>query len=103
MPRGGPSKYQPLADYLAAQPAAVGSLTLTFPEIEAIVGAPLPATAERATFWANARQPRATLSQVRAVQGAGWRMGDVRWGPGGVRAVTFVRADLASGGEPDRR
>ena len=78
-------------------------MTLTFPEIAAIIGAPLPRYAVRASFWTNARQPRAALSQARAWQGVGWRSAGARWTTGGVRAVTFVRADLAAGGEPDRR
>jgi len=36
-------KYQPLADYLAAHPA--DEVTLTFAQIEAILGAPLPSSA----------------------------------------------------------
>ena len=93
MPRQGrPSKYQPLADYLAGLPAEVTTVTLTFPQIEAVLGAPLPRSALHAPFWANAWRPRAVLSQTRAVQGAGWRLGGMRWMPGGGRAVTFVRA-----------
>jgi hypothetical protein len=41
--RGAPPKYQPLAAYLAA--LTVAAVRLTFPEIEAIIGAPLPVTA----------------------------------------------------------
>ena len=103
MSRMAPLKYQPLADYLVALPPETEAVTLTFPEIEALLGEPLPPTAVRTAFWTNARQPRAALSQVRAVQGVGWRMGGVWWGPGGVRAVRFVRADLAAGGEAGPR
>ena len=85
MPRTAPLKYQPLADYLAALPAETEAVTLTFPEIEALLGAPLPRSAVRTTFWTNARQPRAALSQVRAVQGVGWRVGGVRWTTSGAR------------------
>ena len=101
--RDQPSKYQPLADYLAALPPETEAVTLTFPAIEALLGAPLPRSAVRTMFWTNARQPRGSLSQVRAVQGVGWRIGGVRWAPGGGRAVTFVRAELPAGGAPDSR
>jgi hypothetical protein len=48
------SKYQPLTDYLAALPAA--TVTLTFPEIEAIIGTPLPMAARQRSYWANSRR-----------------------------------------------
>jgi len=37
-----PTKYQPLVDHVAAQ--AEATVTLSFAEIEAIVGSPLPTT-----------------------------------------------------------
>ena len=88
-----PSRYQPLADYLAALPADTAEVTLTFPEIEALLGASLPRTALQPMFWTNARGLNWT-AQARAWQGAGWRAAGLRrvakpW------AVTFVRADLA--------
>ncbi len=85
MPRGVPWKYVPLAEYLAAQPATVTSLTLTVPQIGAIIGGALPPTARRSSWWtargsAHARQWRR----------AGWR---VAWRRviGRVERVTFER------------
>jgi hypothetical protein len=44
-----PSKYQPLADWLAAQPG--DSVTLTFAQIQAILGQQLPVTARQISSW----------------------------------------------------
>ncbi len=43
------SKYDRLADHLAAIGESV--ITLTFAEVEAIVGSPLPATARHDKYW----------------------------------------------------
>ncbi len=67
-----PTKYQPLVEYLAAQTEK--ALTLSFTEIEAIVGVPLPETmrvgyelwksAEHALVWRlEARGWRAQLDR----------------------------------------
>ena len=48
------SVYQPLGAYLARQPGPTH--TLTFPEVEAILGRPLPAiasTARARAWWTN--------------------------------------------------
>ena len=58
----------PLARYLAAQPG--DRVTLTLAEIEAIVGAPLPAGARRRDWWTMHR--RTGLRP--AVWAAGWRV-----------------------------
>ena len=75
-----PRKYQPLVDYLAGQPAA--AVSLTFVEIEQLIGAPLPRTVATRIWWHNARP------HWRLVRAAGWRVagGDF---PG--RRVTFAR------------
>jgi hypothetical protein len=44
------SVYAPLGAYLAGQPGPTH--TLTFPEVEAILGRPLPASAATAQAWA---------------------------------------------------
>ena len=84
-----PSKYQPLADHLAAQPATVDAVMLSFSEIEALLGAPLPASAGASGWWTS----RLGRTQARAWHGAGWRVTSVRRGQKSW-AVTFVRADL---------
>ena len=67
------AKYEALAEYLAAAEArahpAFLEVTLTFPEIELILGAQLPATARRnAAFWSN----DLTHCQARAWVARGW-------------------------------
>jgi CBS domain-containing protein len=48
------SKYAPLAAFLAQQPRSLERLALTFSEIEAIIGAELPASArDHRSWWAN--------------------------------------------------
>jgi hypothetical protein len=81
----GPHKYQRLTDYLAALPAA--AVTLTFPEIDAIVGFALPPTACDRRFWTNS--PRGAFD-LRPWMRAGWRV--VRTDLySAVPAVTFAR------------
>ena len=63
-----PRKYQPLVDYLAGQPAATTSVSLTLAEIEALVEAPLPRTAATRIWWHNARP------YWRLLHAAGWRV-----------------------------
>ncbi|HXV41652.1 MAG TPA: helix-turn-helix transcriptional regulator [Anaerolineae bacterium] len=60
-------KYYPLFEYLHQQPDSV-PLELSFAEIEAILGQPLPATALTIrAWWANSQ-----TAQGRAWQDAGW-------------------------------
>ncbi len=60
------TKYQPLVDYIAAQ--TEDAVTLSFPEIEALVGAPLPETMQVDTWqWTNREVPYV------------WRLGDLGW------------------------
>jgi DNA-binding XRE family transcriptional regulator len=61
------SKYYPLFEYLRQQPDTV-PLELSFAEIEAILGQPLPATALTIrAWWANSQ-----TAQGRAWRDAGW-------------------------------
>ena len=76
------AKYHPLAQYLTAQPS--DAVTLSFAEIEALLGAPLPRLAyQTGQWWWHPRGP-----QTRAWRGAGWRVQRVNlwW-----RTVTFRR------------
>jgi hypothetical protein len=84
--RPGPYKYDPLVRYLAALPE--DQVTLSLAEIAAIIGAPLPASAQHASFWANSPMG---VFRVRPWVEAGWRMArtDLRHE---TPAVTFVRA-----------
>lgn len=66
------SKYYPLFEYLGRQPDT-GLIELSFSEIEAILGKPLPATAlATRAWWANSATPHG-----QAWQDAGWLVDDV--------------------------
>ena len=84
---GHPLKYYPLQQYLTAQ--AGDQLGMSFADIEAIIGAPLPPSTWRGTWWAN----HAGYPQAQAWLTAGWRVAAVNFA---WRTVTFVRQ-----GEPE--
>ncbi len=90
-------KYEPLRAYLAAQPGP--ELTLTFLEVEAIIGARLPRSARARAWWMES----AAGPQTRAWRAAGWAVAQVapRPAPG---LVTFARrgppAALTDGAQP---
>ena len=89
--RRGPSKYQPLAGYLAA--LTLDQVRLRFPEIEAILGAPLPAAAAyQGGFWSN-HAPG--VLRVQPWVRAGWRVvrTDLHSAP---PAVHFARVERGS-------
>ena len=66
-----PTRYQPLGDYLAALSPETTTLTLTLLEIEALLGAPLPASARGRQWWVN---QWSESSQARVWRRAGWRV-----------------------------
>jgi hypothetical protein len=83
-----PSKYQPLGDYLAKQAdAGVRHLTMTFGQIEELLGQPLPATAWiRHEWWEPPPWQRSTQAWH------GWRRAGWRAEPHFLTgAVTFER------------
>jgi len=84
MPTRGPRKYDPLAAYLAG--LAADEVTLTFAEIERIVGAPLPASARLSSFWSTTTQPLVARPWTRA----GWRVARAQLRSDSL-TVTFVR------------
>ena len=84
MPTGKPAKYEPLRRYLAAQPGE--TVTLTFPEIEVILSAAFPVSAQEPRWWANDRGS----VQSRAWRRVGWRVVETRL-RSVPRAVTFER------------
>src|SRR5215207_10075351 len=99
MATGKPPKYEPLRRYLAGLPHDVTETTLTFAAIEAILGAPLPASAWQQHWWVNVRHS----SQGRAWLAAGWRLAGRNFHPAG-SAVTFTRAaSTPSPSAPSRR
>ncbi len=83
-------KYAPLTEYLVHQDT-VQHVILTFPELAAILGAPLPQAAWTAAFWSN-RDSRTLGPQ--AWCRAGWRVVAVDL-TGVPPTVTFVWAPLA--------
>ena len=60
-----PRKYQPLVDYLAAQSAV--AVTLTFVEIEELIGAPLPQAVATRIWWHNSWSPSRPTSDFTAI------------------------------------
>jgi hypothetical protein len=86
MPPTGPPKYEPLRRYLVALPADVTTVTLTVAEIEALLGASLPASARTSSWWANS-QP---VAHRRAWLTIGWRVMGHTFRPA-VPTVTFTR------------
>lgn len=81
-----PSKYQPLADFLAVQPSETTSVTLALPEIEALLGQELPLATHHGNWWTTGP----TQHQARVWLCVGWRVTrvQVRQAPS---AITFAR------------
>ena len=90
-----PTRYQPLADFLAAQPAETASVSVPLAEVAALLGGPLPVAAGTQSWWANARD----APHAAAWLAAGWRVRRawLRRPPG---TVTFVRAAADTNGRP---
>jgi hypothetical protein len=62
--------YAPLRDYLAAQTAT--ELTLSFDQVEEMIGASLPRAAQRASWWDSLRSPQERMPQREACLDAGY-------------------------------
>ena len=94
MAHPGRPKYAPWRAYLMGLSPEVAEVTLSFAELAALLGEPLPGGAWSRQFWANTRAPAGATSQAGAWRSAGWR---VRWvrRQGEAAAVTFVRAASA--------
>lgn len=87
------SKYHPLRDYLMRQ--SQRELTLTFREIESILGFALPANCDRPQWWANVRAPATTHVQREAWRAARYDAFLVR----DAQRVIFRRISPAVAGE----
>ena len=83
--REPPSKYRPLAAYLAALSPETETERLTFPAIAALLGRPLPPAMWRRWFWSNG----SGAARV-GWRPAGWVVYAVELAPG-EEAVSFVR------------
>src|SRR4051794_28435930 len=84
-----PHPYQPLGDFLDQQEGA--EVTLTFAEVEGVVGEQLPAAAWAQAWWANTPS-----EQGRVWLEAGWQVQWVRQ-LGDAAAVTWVRRPASTG------
>ena len=82
------SKYLPLEVWFRNQPTTAQQIEMTFDEVEAILGAPLPASATRLMTWWTNVQPK-IQSHRTAWLNNGWIVAEfdqqARW-------VRFVRA-----------
>lgn len=81
------SKYAPLAAYLAQQPRRLERLTLSFADVESIIGAPLPEAArEHRSWWAN---DATTHMQSSHWLNVSWRVASINMS---MERVLFARA-----------
>jgi hypothetical protein len=81
-------KYQPLEEWFRNQPAAAKQIELTFDQVEAILGTPLPASATKLSTWWTNVQPR-IQSHRTAWLNNGWTVAEFDQK---ARRVSFVRA-----------
>lgn len=74
-------KYDPLRRFLASAPANMDTFTLSFQQVEQLLGDPLPYTARhQRSWWANEARS-GTYSQAESWLSADWRV-DVVDAPG---------------------
>jgi len=72
------SKYEPLGDYLSERPSMQSEVSLSFAEIEDIIGARLPKSAySYREWWAN-QADVSTRSQAKAWLNAGFEVATVQ-------------------------
>jgi hypothetical protein len=81
-------KYLPLDEWFRDQPAATKQIELTFDEVEAILGSPLPKSATRLETWWTNVQPK-IQSHRTAWLNHSWVVSEFNLG---ARRVKFVRA-----------
>lgn len=79
------SEYDALRDYLLRQTAA--EFTLSFDEIEDLIGRALPRAAHRASWWETERSPQEAMPQREACLAGGY---SARRGADG-KTVRFTR------------
>jgi len=94
------SKYDPFRDYFAAKGSDERDLTLSFEDMETIMGTVLPRTARvDRTWWAN------TLSSnhARSWLAAGWKVDKVNLGQGIVLFVRATAPKTAEAAKSDKR
>jgi hypothetical protein len=84
------TKYEPLELHLRAVPAGTKELTLSFAEIERILGAPLPASAKSHRPWWGNQKDSKTRPQAHAWLSAGFLVDTVN--QSNSASVRFKRA-----------
>jgi len=86
-PRKLGTKYSPLSRYLARRAGFTGRVTLSFAEIEGVIGDNLPFGALRnQEWWTNTK----SSAQGQAWMNVGWRVHDINMNN---RNVTFIRLE----------
>lgn len=86
-----PRKYEPLELYLRKIPSTTKEVTLSFAEIEQIIGALLPASAKSHRPWWGNQKDSETRPQAHAWLSAGFEVDAVNQGSGNA-SVRFRRA-----------
>jgi hypothetical protein len=81
-------KYLPLEEWFRKQPATAKQINLTFDQVEAILGTPLPASATKLKTWWTNVQPK-IQSHRTAWLNNGWMVAEFDQK---ARRVKFVRA-----------
>ena len=81
-------KYLPLDEWFRKQPASTEQIELTFDQVEAILGSPLPKSATKLTTWWTNIQPK-IQSHRTAWLNNGWIVAEFDLQD---RSVKFVRA-----------
>ena len=81
-------KYVPLEEWFRNQPITAAPIELTFDQVEAILGAPLPRSATKLTTWWTNVQPK-IQSHRTAWLNNGWQVSEFDLE---ARRVKFVRA-----------
>lgn len=84
------TKYEPLEIYLQNQPGAKKEVSLSFREIEEIIGASLPVSARTYQAWWANQKDVSTRSQAKAWLSAGFAVDGVQFASG-AGSVTFRR------------
>jgi hypothetical protein len=84
-------KYEPLEIYLRAVPAGTKQVTLSFAEIERILGAPLPASAKSHRAWWGNQKDSKTRPQAHSWLSAGFVVDTVNQGNSNA-SIRFKRA-----------
>jgi hypothetical protein len=85
------AKYDPLRRHLEAIPIGVSEVTLSFQQVESIIGRALPPSARRLSQWWENPRSHTRHVQARAWMAAGWRVAGVKLGDGESGWVRFVR------------